>query len=167
MQDGMRWCVVQTKPREEEIAVAHLRRQSFEVYLPLLRERRGLEAKVVPMFPGYLFVALRPGTFDHLPISSTRGVKRLMTTTVERPAFLPTGWVERLRDAGTLDLFADSLSFTKGEQLQFIAGPFEGKIGTCQWTSDRRVKLLLEMLGREVTVYSEPKMLKRLTEPVK
>ena len=29
----LRWCVVQTKPREEEIAVAHLRRQEFDVFI--------------------------------------------------------------------------------------------------------------------------------------
>ncbi len=158
-----RWAVVQTKPREEEIAVAHLRRQSFETFLPLLRERKGTEAKVAPMFPGYLFVSI--STLCWQPIASTRGVKRVITISPERPAFLPAGWVERLRDQGVIDLFTDSLSFKKGGKAEFIAGPFEGKIGTVQWTSERRVGLLIELLGREVLVDSEPRTLKRL-EPV-
>lgn len=157
-----RWAVVQTKPREEEIAVAHLRRQSFDVFLPLLKERRGKEAKVVPMFPGYVFVAIGPSPWQ--PIASTRGVKRVITVGQDRPAFLPSGWVEDLRSRGTLDLFIDALSFAKDEVVEFIAGPFEGKIGVCQWTSDRRVKLLLDMLGREVMVYAEPKLLRRVKE---
>jgi Transcription termination factor nusG len=57
-----RLCVAQTKPREEELAVANLRRQDFEVFMPLLRERRGMEAKIVPMFHGYIFVAIGPKT---------------------------------------------------------------------------------------------------------
>jgi transcriptional antiterminator RfaH len=155
-----RWCVVQTKPREEEVAVAHLRRQSFEVFMPLLRERKGTGAKVVPMFPGYVFVAIDLSTLAWLPIASTRGVKRLMTACFERPALLPLGWVEQMQAQGTLDMFTDSLSFKKGDKVEFIAGPFEGQVGVCQWTSERRVGLLLDMLGREVTVYSEPRMLK-------
>ncbi len=157
-----RWAVVQTRPREEEIAVAHLRRQSFEVFLPLLRERRGQEAKVSPMFPGYIFVLIGPACPHWSPISSTRGVKRLITSSAERPALVPSGWVEHLREQGVLDMFTDSLSFKKGDRVEFIAGPFEGHIGVCHWTSERRVGLLLDMLGREVQVDSEPKMLRRV-----
>jgi len=160
-----RWCVVQTKPREEEIAVAHLRRQHFDVYLPLLRERKGQEARVVPMFSGYVFVAIDPDASTWVRVFSIRGVKTLMTTSYGNPAMLPIGWVESLRAKGVLDMFTDSLSFKKDDQVEFIAGPFEGRPGKVQWTSERRVKLLLEMLGREVTVYAEPKTIK-LTKPV-
>jgi transcriptional antiterminator RfaH len=165
MQDGtdtksrQRWSVVQTKPREEEIAVTHLRRQSFEVFLPLLKERKGQEARIVPMFPGYVFVAI---SRYWQPIASTRGVKRLITSAADRPALLPPGWVESLQDKGTLDLFADALSFHKGDTVEFIAGPFEGHVGKCNWVSERRVGLLLELLGRQVVVDCEPKVLKRL-----
>jgi transcriptional antiterminator RfaH len=160
-----RWCVVQTKPREEEIAVAHLRRQCFDVFLPLLKEpvvknHRGQEAKIVPMFPGYLFVAIHPATTSWLPIASTRGVKRMITSGPERPALLPTGWVEELQRRGTLDLFIDALSFSRGDTVEFIAGPFEGHIGKCNWISERRVGLLLDLLGRTVPVDCEPRLLK-------
>lgn len=155
-----RWCVVQTKPREEEIAVAHLRRQSFEVFLPLLKERRGQEARIVPMFPGYVFVAI---TRYWQPIASTRGVKRLITSGPDRPALLPEGWVEDLQRRGTLDLFLDALSFKKGDTVEFIAGPFEGQIGKCDWRSERRIGILLDMLGRSVSVECEPRLLKLVT----
>jgi transcriptional antiterminator RfaH len=156
-----RWVVVQTKSREEEIAVAHLRRQDFEVFLPLLKERRGQEARIVPMFPGYVFVALTPAW---LPITSTRGVKRLITTSPDRPALLPPGWVEALQAKGTLDLYQDALSFRKGETVEFIAGPFEGHVGRCHWVSERRVGLLLDLLGRQVQVECEPRLLKRIDD---
>ena len=37
IRNGLRWCVFQTKPREEEIAVAHMHRQAFEVF-PVVKE---------------------------------------------------------------------------------------------------------------------------------
>lgn len=156
---NIRWAVVQTKPREAEIAVAHLRRQGYEVFMPLLRERRGTEAQIVPMFPGYLFVAIGD---SWLPIASTRGVKRLITATPDRPAYVPRGWVESLRDQGTLDLFTDALSFRKGDQVEFIAGPLEGRQATCRWTSEARIGVLLECMGRIAEVQCDPKILKRI-----
>lgn len=154
-----RWCVVQTKPREEELAVANLRRQGFEAFLPLLKERHKTEMRVVPMFPGYVFVAIAK---VWQPIASTRGVKRVITVTSDRPAFLPRGWVESLQEKGMLNLFDDALSFRKGEVVEFIAGPFEGHRATCKWTSEARVGVLLEFMGREVAAQCEPKILKRI-----
>src|SRR5437764_570859 len=115
----LRWCVVQTKPREEEIAVANLRNQAFDVFMPLLRDQRRLETKIVAMFPGYLFVAIDPTTLSWLPIVSTRGVRHLMTIRPEQPSLLPRGWVEDLRRRGVIDLFTDALSFRKGDHLEF------------------------------------------------
>jgi transcriptional antiterminator RfaH len=155
-----RWCVVQTKPREEEIAIAHLRRQGFDVFMPLLRERRRTESKIVPMFPGYVFVEIDPTALDWMPIASTRGVKRLMTTRPEKPALLPRHWVEELRDRGVLDMFTDALSFRKGDRVEFIAGPFEGHTAVCQWTSELRIGVLFECMGRDVSVLCDPKILK-------
>ncbi len=37
MQDQHNWYVVHTKPRQERIALEHLKRQEFEVYLPLFK----------------------------------------------------------------------------------------------------------------------------------
>lgn len=157
-----RWGVVQTKPREAEIAVANLRRQGFDAFMPLLRERHKTEAKIVPMFPGYLFVAIPTSERAWQPIASTRGVKRIITTAPDRPATLPRGWVESLRDQGTLDLFTDALSFRKGEAVEFIAGPFEGQQATCKWTSEARIGVLLECMGRIAEVQCDPKILKRV-----
>jgi transcriptional antiterminator RfaH len=161
-----RWCVVQTKPREEDIAVANLRQQQFDVFMPLLREHRRKEVKIVPMFPGYLFVAIDPTMLSWLPITGTRGVKRLMTSRFERPALLPRGWVEHLRDSGVLDLFKDALSFKKNDKVEFIAGPFEGHTATCAWNSELRVGVLFNCMGRESMVICEPKMLRMAKENI-
>lgn len=157
---GRRWCVVQTRPREEQVAISNLGNQSFEVFMPLLREAGRTGTRLVAMFPGYLFVAIDPATSAWLSIASTRGVKRLITSRPDRPAFVPTGWVEELRSRGIVDAFTDALSFSKGDKVELIAGPFEGNIAVCKWTSERRIGVLFDCMGRESMLICEPKMLR-------
>ena len=67
-----RWFVVQTKPRQEQIALDNLSRQGYHSYLPRLcqqkRRRDQWHTVVEPLFPGYLFVQLTPGTDNTAPI---------------------------------------------------------------------------------------------------
>jgi hypothetical protein len=49
------WTCVQTKPAEELKAKRWIQDRRHEVYLPLVRERRGA---IRPLFPRYLFVVL-------------------------------------------------------------------------------------------------------------
>ena len=55
----MNWHLLQTKPNAHFIACENLRRQGFDVFLPLIikttkKNGKFLTAKV-PLFPGYLF----------------------------------------------------------------------------------------------------------------
>lgn len=55
------WYVVQTKPRQEARAEAHLVRQGFECYLPVAEYAAGASvARLMPppLFPGYLFIRM-------------------------------------------------------------------------------------------------------------
>jgi transcriptional antiterminator RfaH len=157
----MRWCVAQTKLHEEDIAIANLKKQSFQTFFPLLREHRGKETKLVPMFPKYLFVQINIDELGWLSINSTRGIKRLLTSCIDRPSLLPEGWVEDLMgQGGVLDLFMDASAFAKGDQVEFIDGPFKGHTGVCQWSSEKRVGLLLSLLGRETMILSESRTLR-------
>ena len=156
----MRWCVIETKPREETVALTHLRRQNFEAYLPLLRESCRDQERIAPMFPGYAFVAIEPKARSWLPIASTRGVKRIITLRPDMPALLPVGWVESMRDQGVIDAFAEVLSFRKGDSVEFVAWPFEGYLATCKWTSERRIGVLFNRMGHESVLICDPKMLR-------
>ena len=79
MQD---WYLVQTKPRCELMASMHLTRQRYDVYLPmykaLAKDRQGYHERVLPMFSGYLFVALNSLVDGWYTIKSTRGVTRMV-----------------------------------------------------------------------------------------
>jgi Transcription termination factor nusG len=66
------WTCVQTKPGEEVKAQRWIKDREHEVYLPLVRERRGV---IRPLFPRYLFVVLT----DRWPeLESLPGVSHLL-----------------------------------------------------------------------------------------
>ncbi len=77
-----RWYVIQSKPRQENRALEHLRRQGFTCYLPTLaveklRNGRKIETHE-SLFPGYLFVELDDVNDNWYPIKSTRGVSQFV-----------------------------------------------------------------------------------------
>jgi hypothetical protein len=58
---GERWFVAQTMYHRENLASLHLAAQNFRVFLPRfckkVRHARKLHETIVPVFPGYVFVA--------------------------------------------------------------------------------------------------------------
>jgi transcriptional antiterminator RfaH len=154
------WYVVHTRPLEEERALANLRRQSFEAYLPTYRSRRthGRRVEFVrrPLFPRYLFVTLDMSRDVWRPILSTFGVSNLVRIG-ERPLAVPRGIVESLRaneEAATFDDALDPARQMKcGASIRVISGPFADLVGKFQGLADvERVIVLLDLLGREVNV---------------
>ena len=97
------WYAVQTKPRQEQVAVTHLERQHFEIFLPRIRaarHRRGRwQSTIEPLFPGYLFVQLEFGAQNTAPIRSTRGVIGLVRFGGE-PQPVPRTIMQALRGIG-------------------------------------------------------------------
>jgi transcriptional antiterminator RfaH len=83
---GRSRCAAQTHPNTEGGAASHLVRQGFETYLPryLKMHRRAWSADVLPvpmpmpMFPGYLFVAIGMAVQRRRPIHSTSSVSGLI-----------------------------------------------------------------------------------------
>ena len=77
------WYAIHTKPRQEDLAAEHLRRQEFEVYLPRIKQPRRYRGRwrdaIEPLFPRYLFIRLELGSENVAPIRSTRGVTKLVS----------------------------------------------------------------------------------------
>ena len=72
----MNWYAVQTQ--HENLAVEHLKRQGFSVWMPICEQiiRRARKSKRVwrPLFPGYLFINLDVETAQWRSINGTIGV---------------------------------------------------------------------------------------------
>ena len=94
------WYAVQTQPRGEDRAVAHLLRQGFDIYLPRYakkrRHARRVETVAAPLFPGYLFIHFDLATTPWRSVDGTRGVIRIVRNG-DQPAALPEGIIENLR----------------------------------------------------------------------
>jgi transcriptional antiterminator RfaH len=152
------WYAVHTHPRLEMKALAHLRRQNYEVYLPMLRRKirhaRRTEQVLRPFFPRYLFVALNPEQQGWRAIRSTLGVSDIVRFG-EAPTPLPPGVIENLKshedDAGTIKY--EPRRIDKGAKVTVLDGPFSRLLGLCEAVTDsERVMVLLDLLGRKVRV---------------
>ena len=155
----LRWYLVHAKPGQENTAERHLRRQGYEVYLPLVSQpiRRGnrWQNRIGPLFPRYLFIALDEEQ-SLAPVRSTIGV-----SCVVRQGGQYTVVPERVvRDLRSLEDQVTGLhriqeipGLIPGATVKVAAGPFNGLEGVFQRRAGgERVIVLLNILGRVAPV---------------
>ena len=158
-----RWYVVHTQPNGEGRADLNLRRQGFATYLPRYarRRRHARRQEVVkrPLFPRYLFVALDLARDRWRAVHSTFGVNRLVLAG-EEPLPVPESIVEEIRAREGADgLVALGLpaGVGPGSPVRLVDGIFADAKGVVERIADdRRVAVLLQLLGREVRVFVSP-----------
>ena len=161
-----RWYVVQTHAHAEAKASWHLQRQGFEIYLPKYlkkrRHARRTQTVIVPLFARYLFVAVDMTSQRWLSIGSTIGVTRLVCDG-DRPAAVPVAVFEALKrreDANGLIQLDHKPQFLPGDKVGVLDGAFQDWLGLYEgMTSNERVTILLEFLGRKVRVNLDSEML--------
>ena len=156
----MRWYLIHTKSRREEVAENNLRRQGYQVYHPRLlrpaRIRGRWVDRVSSLFPRYLFLRLAVGHQAMAPVRSTVGVGNIVRLGFDYTV-VPDAIVENLRlraDAETgLHRLHDHSLLKPGSNVRIVAGVFDGLEGVFQRDSgDERVVLLLGLLGRDTLV---------------
>jgi transcription elongation factor/antiterminator RfaH len=162
--NGDRWYVVHTQPHAELRVVANLLRQEFRPFCPLLaktvRHARKVTQTQAPLFPNYLFVSLDVSRDRWRSVNGTFGVVRLLTYG-DVPIPVPKGIVEsieaRLSAEGVNDW---SSSFACGQVVRICDGPFADLVGRIEHLDGaRRVRILLDLMGRAVTVITRTDML--------
>jgi len=147
------WYLVYTKPRQEQLARENLERQQYEVYLPLIRNRRRRNGRYVEqieaMFPRYLFIRLDQGNDDWGPIRSTYGVSNLVYFGF-KPARVAPELIEylRLRDDESGCQSLPPPEFAQGDRVRIVDGAMAGYEGIFQARTARdRVTILLAFAG--------------------
>jgi transcriptional antiterminator RfaH len=153
------WFVVHTQPCREIVAQQHLMEQGFDAYLPqfkkMRRHARKVDEVLAPLFPRYVFVGIDLERDQWRSIQGTRGVSYLLTTD-GRPAFVPSGVIQGLKDqenAKGLVSLASMTLFAKGDQVRVLDGAFKDYLAVFDKIDDKqRVQLLLNCLGREMKV---------------
>lgn len=155
-----RWYVVHTQPLNEIRAELNLRRQGFATYLPRYqrtrRHARKTETVTRPLFPRYIFVGLDLARDRWRAIQSTFGVSNLVFAG-ETPLAMPDGVVDEIRARESGDGFVAlglPAGIGPGSRVRLIDGIFADSKGVLERIADdRRVAILLELLGREVRVF--------------
>jgi len=154
---GPRWFVIYTQPRGEGRAVVHLRRQGYTAFCPHVRKTarhaRKTRTSLLSLFPNYLFIRLDMSRDLWRSINGTMGVIQLVTSG-EVPQPVPDGIVELLREKFGPDGVAEgSVPLKQGQAVKITRGPFADLIGRLERLgSENRVIVLLELLGRAVSV---------------
>ena len=151
----MDWYLLQTKPYAHVTACNNLRRQGFNVFLPLINKTIKKNGKFLditaPLFQGYLFMG---SSIDPIPwksVNGTRGISKAVTLDgVYRP--VSTSIVEGLQHRCGNDGVVQSLNdIVPGDRGKIERGPFSEFICTVdQIKDDQRAWVLIDLLQRHI-----------------
>ena len=136
------------------MACEHLRRQGFDVFLPLIIKTANKNGKFLdtksPLFPGYLFMGTSIDPIPWKSVNGTRGISTAVTLDgTYRP--IPNHIVEGLRcrcdDDGVIQRLND---IVPGDRVKIKRGPFTEFICTVDdIQDDRRAWVLIDLLQQK------------------
>lgn len=130
-QNNEKWIAVYTKPRHEKTVEKELQQKGFEVYLPLLRERRNWSDRKkwveFPLFRSYVFVRIE--LKNTLFVLQTIGVVRVVKFG-EDAAVVNGDQIRaiKLMIEGGYNLKAMDY-FVEGDPVEVKDGPLKGLVG--------------------------------------
>lgn len=160
-----------TRPGYSFIAEDHLREQGFDVFNPKVRIdriRRGrrIAPLIRPYIPGYMFVRFDVETDCWYPVNWTRGIRRLISASPERPIPVRDIVIQLLRERCSGQDFVipcevdAALEWLRvGRTVRIGSGPFEGRTGKVHWTNGDRVRVILSFLNSARPVEMRASML--------
>jgi transcriptional antiterminator RfaH len=156
---GHSWYVAHTKPRAEGVAVEHLERQGYRVYLPKVKRlNHKSETVMEPMFPRYLFFTPSTSGQPIAPVQSTVGVSNIVRfgnqpATILESTLQDIEHVERLQHQAD---FATLTPFQIGTHVEITGGPLQGLEALVSDVAEERVVVMLKLLGRELKTVVKP-----------
>ncbi len=150
----MNWYLIQTKPNAHRSACENLRRQGFDIFLPLIikttkRSGKFLDTKA-PLFPGYLFMGAAFSPVSWKSVNGTRGVSNAVTLDgIYRSvnSRIIKGLQYRCDEQGVFQSLRD---IDVGDRVKIERGPFSDFICTVENIQDhRRAWVLIELLQQQ------------------
>ena len=143
------WYLVHCKPRQDERAEEHLARQGYACYRPRLAQERLVrgrrQVQVESLFPGYLFIHLRPED-SWAPLRSTRGVSRVVSFG-GYPLEIPQRLIDSLQQRTPTE---PQPLLQAGDRVRIVEGSFaELDAIFLNMDGEERVVLLMNLLNRE------------------
>jgi transcription antitermination factor NusG len=157
------WAVCQCEASREHVAAQFLQQAEFKIYLPKILCKTAARSRVVPLFPGYLFVEVIDRWYQ---IRWTTGILRVLMTNSDQPASVSDELMKAIRrredDQGLVKL-PKPRGLVRGDAVRITRGSFEGQLAVFQgMVGAARISVLLDLMGRKVPV----KIATRDVEPV-
>ena len=162
-QNLKKWIAVYTKPRHEKTVENELHKKGFEVYLPILKERRKWSDRKkwveFPMFSSYIFV--KTELKNSLFVLQTMGVVKVIKFGGE-VAVVQDSSIQAIKlmiEGGYSPEATDF--FIKGDPVEVKEGPLKGLIGEVT-RIDNHDKLLVRVdaIQHSVSIHIERGYLK-------
>jgi len=130
-QDSKKWLAVYTKPRHEKAVEKEFQKKGFEVYLPMLKERRKWSDRKkwveFPMFRSYVFVRIK--IKNTLFVLQTPGVVKVIKFG-EEVAVVRNESIEAIKLMIEGGYNPEPLNyFIKGDPVEVKDGPLKGLVG--------------------------------------
>ena len=130
-QTAKKWIAIYTKPQHEKVVKSALELKGFEVYLPILRERRKWSDRKrwveFPLFKCYVFV--NTNSKHSIDILKTNGVVKIVKFG-NKIATIQNSIIDSLKlviEGGYEPVPVDY--FLKGDPVRVKEGPLKGLIG--------------------------------------
>ena len=150
------WYLAQIKPNAQRIAYDNLRRQGFEVFLPLVEKTsraKGFQTERKPLFPGYIFVGTQAGSQAVSAINSTRGISQIVKSAGAYRPIHPSIVSDLMDHCDGEGVFQRQPNYKQGDRVRVTRGPFTQFLArVSEVAPDRRVWLLLEVMGQSTRV---------------
>lgn len=156
---GPVWSCLTAQPKREHLAASGLRARlpGGEVFCPRIsfvkKTARGKVRFLEALFPGYLFV-FSPIEDTRRLMDSVPGVRRVVRVG-DRYATVPGSVIAGLKDRFPDGIFREpDPDFQNGAMVSILCGPFANlqAVVSSRIPGTKRVAVLLEMLGRDISV---------------
>ena len=153
----MNWFLLKTKPNAHVTACDNLKRQGFDVFLPLVTKTTKKNGKFldikIPLFPGYVFMGTSIDPIPWKSVNGTRGISKAVTLDgVYRSVnvLIIDGLVRRCDNDGVIQSLNDIVS---GDLAKIERGPFAEFICTVdKIKDDHRAWVLIDLLKQQTRV---------------
>lgn len=152
-----KWFVVQTNPREDDIAIRFLRSSGILVYQPLMERyvfhARKKTLKLRPLFPSYLFINILPTEEVFHKVRWCRGIRRVLIDNYT-PVPIDEGFINALKSVEEEGVIKKPTEYKHGDVIRVKSGPMKDVYGIFDtWESDEgRVKILVELVNNYAKV---------------
>jgi transcriptional antiterminator NusG len=150
------WFALYVKSRHECVTSRELRKKEIDTFLPSVKRWRQWKDRRMlvdfPLFPGYLFVHIRPDSENFVNVLKTRGAVTLVSSQPGNPTPVADEEISSLKvliESGKdLDIYPH---LREGDRVRLKRGPLKGAEGILRGKDDQYMFLVnINLLGRSV-----------------